>query len=80
VSMAQIRKMYGVPAKRGMRVKAKVGPAAGHFGYIRNSKNGWLTVTDTASGRYGWWGRFHPSDIEFPTPPGPGHEQEGPHG
>lgn len=75
MSMSQIRRMYGVPAKRGMRVRPKVGPAVGQLGYIRNSKHGWLTVTDTATGRYGWWGRFHPADVEYPALTEATHEQ-----
>ena len=65
MSMAHIRKTYGVPAKRGMKVRPKVGPAKGCIGVIRRaSVSGHLIVTDRP-GRYGWWASFHPSDLDY---------------
>lgn len=64
MSMAYIRKTYGVPAKRGMAVRPKVGPRQGQKGVIRRAKHGYLVVTDTP-GKYGWWGIFHPTDLDY---------------
>lgn len=74
MSMAYIRKTYGVPAKRGMAVRPKVGPFKGCNGVIRRAKDARLIVTDTP-GRYGWWSLLHPNDIEY-LPAAPSPEQE----
>lgn len=69
MGMQYIRKTYGVPAKRGAAVKPKVGPAKGCRGVIRRAdSNGRLVVTDTPGRRYGWWGVFHPADLDYLLP------------
>lgn len=76
MTMAYIRKTYNVPAKRGMRVRPKSGRLAGNTGYIRVSRDGLLTVADTPNGRYGWWGRFHPDDLQYIPPNAGGKPHE----
>ena len=67
MTMQYIRKTYGVPAKRGMRVRTKEGKES-RTGYIRSARYGLLTVTDVEHGRYGWWGRYHPLDLIYMPP------------
>lgn len=66
MSMSEIRKAYGVPAKRGMPVRIKAGRWAGRSGFIRGSNlSQRLYVVDVEKGRYGWWGQYHPKDLEY---------------
>lgn len=63
--MAYVRKQYGVPAKRGMRVRIKEGSWAGRIGVIRSAHTcGWLNVTDKP-GRHGWYTTVHPTGLEY---------------
>lgn len=66
MSMAYIRSTYGVPAKRGMAVRVKVGRNKGTRGVIRRAHFGNLIVTDTP-GKYGWRAVIHPDDLEYLT-------------
>ena len=67
MSMADIRKTHGVPAKRGMRVRFKSGAWAGRTGVIRRAhSSGWLVVTDKP-GRYVWYTTVHPMGLEYLT-------------
>lgn len=68
MAMQYIRKTYGVPAKRGMKVRPKCGRHAGLVGYIRSSSAAMLVVVDVPRGRYGWWGVYHPGDLIYMTP------------
>lgn len=65
MSMQYIRKTYGVPAKRGMKVSPKSGQRAGQIGYIRRSSSARLVVVDVPFGRYGWQGIYHPDDLIY---------------
>lgn len=66
MNMADIRKAYSVPAKRGMQVVINVGGFAGRRGYIRGSTtDGWLRVVDVLSGPYGWYGIYHPTNLTY---------------
>lgn len=67
MSMAHIRKTYGVPAKRGMRVVPKVGAAKGWPGYIRSSNmSDRLIVTGERTRSGGdYWGSYHPNDLDY---------------
>jgi hypothetical protein len=66
MGMEYVRKTYGVPAKRGAAVRPKVGPAKHCLGVIRRAdSNGRLVVTDTLGRHHGWWGIFHPDDLEY---------------
>ena len=70
MTMANIRKTYNMPAKRGMRVVIKTGRWAGRNGYIRTARAGLLEIVDVPQGRYGWWCLYHPSDLDYqPQPP-----------
>lgn len=71
MGMEYVRKTYGVPAKRGMVVRPKVGPAKGFIGAIRSvDANGSLVVKEKP--RNVWWtGVFHPNDLEYLSPPNP---------
>lgn len=65
MSMEYIRKTYGVPAKRGMKVRPKSGARAGQVGYIRGSSAATLIIVDVPSGRYGWYSVYHPEDLTY---------------
>lgn len=65
MTMANIRKTYNVPAKRGMRVVPKTGQRAGMTGYIRTARAGLLEIVDVPQGRYGWWSLYHPADLDY---------------
>lgn len=75
-----IRTIYGVPAKRGMRVRPKVGKfMAGRPGRIlhADSSGARLVVRDDSTDRrQAWWGIFHPHDLDYIAP----SAQGGPNG
>lgn len=65
MSMDYIRRSYGVPAKRGMTVKPKIGPAKGLLGYIRGSRDSRLVVAGTRGRNPAWVCILHPDDVDF---------------
>lgn len=78
MSMVRIRKIYGVPAKRGGRVLF-TGSGRAEYGTIKSARGGYLNIQlDGAKHTM----PFHPTwslsyIADSPTPPDPGHEQEG---
>ncbi len=68
MSMAYIRKTYGVPAKRGMKVVPTVGPAFGCVGIIRSARNARLVVSDAKGRDQTHWGIYHPKDLNYLPP------------
>lgn len=66
MGMAYIRKTYGVPAKRGMQVKPKVGDHMKRTGTILSAtSSGRLVVAERAGSLRLWWGVFHPNDLAY---------------
>lgn len=70
MSIAEIRKEHGVPAKAGMTVVVKTGEHAGECAVILGEDSalkGYLKIRD-ASGRRKllWWCRAHPASLEYP--------------
>lgn len=58
MSLPYIRRTYGVPAKRGMRVQYGDSKNAAQ-GTIVGSRNAWLRIRWDGSGRVSTW---HPTD------------------
>lgn len=67
MTMEYIRKIYGVPAKRGMQVVPKTGRREGQAGYIRSASGGTLVIVDVPRGRYNWYSLYHPADLDYKT-------------
>lgn len=69
MSIAYIRKAYGVPFKVGQLVRIRDDKELfmrGKTGKLLRAKNQYLEVKGD-----GWWGQFHPGDVEAiaSTPP-----------
>lgn len=75
--MARIRKIYGVPAKRGGRVMFTGGGRV-EYGTIKSARGRYLYIQLDGTKRSM---PFHPTwslsyIADSPTPPAPGHERE----
>lgn len=69
MSIADIRKEHGVPAKAGMTVVVKVGDHCGQRAVILGEDKdikGHLKIRDATGRRHiVWWRRIHPTHLEY---------------
>lgn len=70
MTMAELRALHGVPAKKGMRVIPKLGQfMAGNRGRIMSQRDGRLVVRNAGIGER-WRSDYHPSELQYLVPSG----------